>query len=161
MNCNSVESAKAPVCNILSRSECKPKHECLFHSLDRSRTGSFISPFIQKCYSLILMVLCYNMITFHDYVFLWLVCKFFMRNRMRFLLRYLSSHRSMLTKLLEKMKRKNKLKTVQWNSCFDALSNWHFPSHLIHQQLKSSKSTATARYPKNSRNDATCVSVTW
>ena len=70
VNCNSVESAKAPVCNILSRSECKPKHECLFHSLDRSRTGSFISPFIQKCYSLILMVLCYNMITFHDYVFL-------------------------------------------------------------------------------------------
>ena len=30
---NSVESAKALVCNQLSRSECKPTRECLFHSL--------------------------------------------------------------------------------------------------------------------------------
>ena len=35
-----------------------------------------------------------------------------------------------------------------------------FLPQLIHQQLKSSKSTATARYAKNSRSDATCASVT-
>ena len=61
-----------------------------------------------KCYSLILIVLCYSiMITCHDYVLLWLVCIFFMRNRIRFLFRYLSNHRSIFTKLLEKMEWKN------------------------------------------------------
>ena len=62
---------------------------------------------INKCYLPILMVLCYSMITSHEYVLLWLVCKFFMRNRIRFLFQYLSNHRSMFTKLLEKMERKN------------------------------------------------------
>ena len=60
-----------------------------------------------KCYSLILMVLCYSRITCHNYVLLWLVCRiFFMRDRIRFLFRYLSNHRSMFTKLLEKIERK-------------------------------------------------------
>ena len=85
-----------------------------------SKTGSFISPFIRKSgkfYSLILMVLCYSMITCQNYVLLWLVCKFFKRHWICFLFRYLSNHWSMFTKLPEKWERKN----LQHDTCSSSL----------------------------------------
>ena len=54
--CNSVESAKASVCNQLLHSECKPMRGCYFIALSLvsmlfSKTGLFMAPFRQKLIS--------------------------------------------------------------------------------------------------------------
>ena len=104
--CKSVESAKAPVRNKLSRSECKPTHECLFHSFCHRWTCCSQKlvhssrHFYKNCVTVWLPVTTTS--CFDSYANF-----FFMKNRIHFLFRYLSNHRSMFTKLLEKMEWKN------------------------------------------------------
>ena len=110
---SSVQSAKAPVCNKLSHSECKPNahfiafnicehvfHENWFiHLTIYSKTkqvllASFNGAVLQYVYLSRLRLALIRMQTFK-------------RNWICFLCRYLSNHRSMFTKLLEKWERKN------------------------------------------------------
>ena len=65
-------------CRVLNRNP-RPNAHFIAFFIGEHATGSFISPFIRKSdkfYSLILMVLCYSMITCQNYVLLWLACKF-------------------------------------------------------------------------------------
>ena len=98
MYCNSVESElRRPFVTSCRVRNANPRTNAYFIAFVIGEHAVLKNWFIHlaiytktnKCYSLILMVLCYSMITCHDCVLLQLVCNFFffLRNRIRFLFR--------------------------------------------------------------------------
>ena len=99
-----------------------------------SETLSFISPFIEKkktktnkCYSLIFMVFRYL-----SWLRLILLTRMqiFMRNRICFLFRYLSNHRSMFTKFLRKREEKHCRQDTCSSSLFKTPRRLHLDETL-------------------------------
>ena len=129
MYCNSVESElRRPVVTSCRVRNANPRTNAYFIAFVIGEHAVLKNWFIHlaiytktnKCYSLILMVLCYSMIACHDCVLLQLVCNFFFffEKPDSLFISYLSNHRSMFTKLLEKMERKNELQDTCSSSLF-------------------------------------------